>query len=382
MRIAIIGTTSSSMLGFRKDLIKTLFEEGDEVFALAMDYTDETRRAVKELGAQPVDYFISRAGLNPFVAIYHTLQLSRILKSLSLDIVFSYFSKPVIFGTLSAQLAKIKCLVGMLEGLGYVFTEQPNGTPFKVKLLRKAQIFLYKFVFRFLDHIIFLNHDDPKDLIERNNMKIKNITVLGGIGLNLEEYPFSEPISDPVRFLFIGRLLAEKGIHEFIKAAQIVKQHYPLVEFIVLGGIDEANPGGISKDALTSFTKQGLIIYPGYVADVTEWIKRSSVFVLPSSYREGLPRSTQEAMSVGRPIITTNVTGCRDTVVDGLNGYLIAPHSVDDLVKKMMLFIKDRSLIKSMGLASHQIAVKKYDANIINKQLIFILKKKEAHYIR
>jgi glycosyltransferase involved in cell wall biosynthesis len=377
MRIAIIGTTALSLLGFRKDLIKALVNEGTEVYALAVDYCDETKRAVLALGAKPVDYSISRGGLNPISAIRHTFKLSKTLKSISPDVVFSYFVKPVVFGTFAAKLAGVKRRIGMIEGLGYVFTDQPIGFSYKLRVLRQVQVFLYRLTFPLLDHLIFLNHDDPKDLIERYRIKIDAVSVLGGIGLNLDEYPFSVPVLEPIRFLFIGRLLAEKGIHYFVGAAKLVKKSHPDTEFIVLGGVDESNPGGLSQDDLSVYKEQSLIIHPGHVDNVADWIRDSSVFVLPSFYREGIPRSTQEAMAVGRAVITTNMPGCRETVEDGVNGFYVPPFSETALAEKMIFFIENKALITTMGLASRNLAVEKYDAKLVNRQLIDILRGEE-----
>ena len=234
----------------------------------------------------------------------------------------------------------------MLEGLGYVFTDLPTGVSKKQKILRAVQVFLYKFSFPYLEKIIFLNPDDPKDLIEKYNIKTKKVEVLGAIGLNLDEYSYSKPSLEKIRFIFVGRLLAEKGIFEYIKAAKIVKKDFPNVEFVVLGGLDEQNPGGLKKEELEQLLKDNIVIYPGFVKNVDEWIKYSSVFVLPSYYREGVPRSTQEAMAVGRAVITTDVPGCRETVVDGLNGFLIPPFDANALVEAMKKFIENPYLVK------------------------------------
>ena len=261
----------------------------------------------------------------------------------------------------------------MLEGLGYVFTDLPTGVSKKQKILRAIQVFLYKFSFPYLEKIIFLNPDDPKDLIEKQNIKTKKVEVLGAIGLNLDEYSYSKPSLEKIRFIFVGRLLAEKGIFEYIKAAKIVKKDFPNVEFVVLGGLDEQNPGGLKKEELEQLLKDNIVIYPGFVKNVDEWIKYSSVFVLPSYYREGVPRSTQEAMAVGRAVITTDVPGCRETVVDGLNGFLIPPFDSNALSDVMKKFIENPYLVEKMGEESYKIAKDKFDAKKVNDKLLKIL---------
>lgn len=258
----------------------------------------------------------------------------------------------------------------MLEGLGYTFTAQPKPLPFKTKLIRSIQVFLYRLAFPFLDKLIFLNPDDPIDLLKKYNLKVKSVEILGGIGLNLREYPYVKPIiSGNVRFIFIARLLAEKGIHEFVQAAKLVKQNNSNAEFIILGGLDPENPGGLKQFELNKLIASNIIIYPGHVDNVQEWLAGSSVFVLPS-YREGVPRSTQEAMAVGRAVITTDVPGCRETVIDGVNGFMVPPWDADALAAAMMKFIDQPELIEKMGLESYKIAQEKFDADVVNQRLI------------
>lgn len=369
MKIVLIGTTAACVLGFRADLISALVEKGHQVFALALDFNPDTRERVRALGAEPVDYMFSRAGLNPLTDIINTYKLSKILRHISPDLVFSYFSKPVIFGTLAAVVAGVKRRIAMLEGLGYVFTERPGGSHIRNKILKHVQVALYRISLPFLERVIFLNNDDPIDLITRYRLKVSKIDILGGIGLKLSDYPYTPPPTDPVSFIFVGRLLADKGINEFIHAARLVKQTSPESKFIMLGGLDETNPGSLSKDELKALIEEGLVDHQGHVDDVTTWINNASVFVLPS-YREGVPRSTQEAMAIGRPVITTDVPGCRDTVNDGVNGFLVPPWSSQALAEKMLYFVDNPEQIRIMGLQSFNIAQQKYDASLVNNRLM------------
>ncbi len=372
-KIVIIGTTGSGLVGFRKDLIKALIADGHQVHTFAMSYTEQQCSQLLEMGAIPETYTLNRTGINPLLDMLATVKLAKKIKKIQPDLVFSYFSKPVIFGTLAAKLAGVPRRIAMLEGLGFTFTEQPNGLLFKTKIIRAVQVLLYRLAFPFLDRIIFLNPDDPVDLVEKYKLKVKQVSVLGGIGLNLADYPYSAPQSQPVRFIFIGRLLAEKGINEYIAAAQIVKQQYPDAECVVLGGLDEGNPGGLSQQQLNSYIEKDIIIYPGHVDNVHEWLAGSSVFVLPSYYREGVPRSTQEAMAIGRPIITTDVPGCRETVVDDVNGFFVPPWSPAALAEKMIQFVEQPELIETMGKESYRMAQEKFDAHEVNQRLIGIL---------
>ena len=371
-RIAIISDSAFSLLTFRKDFIKYLKKEGYEVFGFAIDFTDETEEALKSLGATPVSYSLDRGGLNPIKDLIGLKKLAKIVREINPDIVFSTFVKPVIFGTLAARMVKVKRVVGMLEGLGFCFTEQPEGFSLKARFIKKIQIFLFKIAFPKLDLLIFLNYDDPKDLLESYSIKTKKYEVLGGIGLSLVDFQFSKPEKRPVSFLFVGRLLKEKGIFEFLEAAEKVKKIYQEVEFMVLGDVDTENPGSIKLDKLNTYIDNKIIQYNGYVSDVTPWLQKSDVFVLPS-YREGIPRTTQEAMASGRAVITTDVPGCRETVINGYNGFLIPKWNVDALVEKMLFFIVHPDEIDRMGINARAFAEEHYDADKINKKLLQII---------
>jgi glycosyltransferase involved in cell wall biosynthesis len=373
MNVIIIGTVASSFYGFRADLIKTLKAKQHKVYAFTSEYSQSDLKRIEELGAIPITYQLNRGGLNPLADIKATYALSKKIKSTNPDLVFSYFSKPVIFGTLAAKLAKVPKVIGMLEGLGYTFTDQPEGLSKKTKLIKSAQVLLYKLALPQLDKLIFLNPDDPKDLLERYSIKVKQVKVLGGIGLNLEDYPYSSDYPTQPAFIFIARLLAEKGIHDYIAAAKIVRDSYSDVKFIVLGAVDKEALGALTETELKEVTEANIVEYPGHVTNVSEWIAKSSVFVLPSYYREGVPRSTQEAMAIGRAIITTDVPGCRETVVDDINGFLVEKWNPQALADKMIYFIENPEQIKIMGNESYRIAKEKFDADKVNTRLLDIL---------
>lgn len=375
MKIVMIGTIASSFYGFRADLIKSLVALQHEIYAFTSEYEKDDLSKIEALGAIAVPYDLNRGGLNPLADIKSTFLVARQIRDLEPDIVFSYFSKPVIFGTLAAKLAKAPKIIGMLEGLGYTFTEQPKGLGHKVKVVKAIQVALYKIALPQLDDFIVLNPDDLKDLIKKYSINVRRTHILGGIGLNLENYPYQPlpSIHIPINFIFIARLIKEKGIHDFIAAAKLVKEKYPESTFTVLGAIDTANPGGLSQSQLNGLVEADIINYPGQVNNVPEWIAQSHVFVLPSYYREGVPRSTQEAMAIGRPIITTDVPGCRETVVDGVNGFLVEKWNPKALAEKMIYFIENPEQIEKMGLESYKIAQEKFDADKVNKRLLKIL---------
>lgn len=375
MKIFIIGNVASMMINFRKELI-TKLSKNHEVFCLVSDYIQKDKDIIASFGAIPLDYSLNSKGLNPFKDIIATIELYKIIKKHKPDIVFSFFVKPVIFSSIAANFANTKRIVGMIEGLGNAFTINPKGSDSKSKIIKFIQILLYKISLPLLDNLIFLQNDDKKDLVDKYKIKVKNIDILGGIGVDLDKFNYSIPNIKPIKFIFIARLLAQKGIFEYLEAAKTIKEKYKEnVEFIVLGSFDEKNPFSLSKKVLDNYVESGIITYPGFVNNPNEWIKNSSVFVLPSYYREGVPRSTQEAMAIGRAIITTNSVGCKETVVDGVNGCLVPICDVKSLVSKMELFINNPNLIDKMGKESRKIAEQKYNVKDVNKRLIsFIFK--------
>ena len=379
-KMVLIGNTSSMMLGFRSDLIKKLISENYRVFAFVCEYTESELNKIKELGAHVVIYKMNRGGVNPFADLQTIFELKRKISEIKPDIVFSYFTKPVVYGSFAAKMNKVPKIVGMIEGLGSPFTVHKNGQNLKIKIIKAVQIVLYRIAFPFMDKIIFLNKDDPNDLITQNKISYKTnaIEILGPIGLDLKDYKYKVwDETQQISFIFIARLLAEKGIFEYIEAAKIIKIKYPQVIFKIIGGLDIENPYGLTQQELDEIIASGIIEYPGFVNDVAKRIQNSAVFVLPSYYREGIPRSTQEAMAIGRPVITTDVPGCRETVVDGVNGFLVPKWDAQALAEKMCYFIEHPEQVNIMGLESYKIAQEKFDANIANDKLFEIMGLKE-----
>ncbi|NNG81646.1 glycosyltransferase family 4 protein [Acinetobacter sp. ANC 5378] len=375
-KIIIIGTTASNLYGFRKDFILSCLEQNYHVYAFVSEYTNEWLAKIQSLGATPITYQLSRGGLNPLADLQSTYQLMHKIKEIQPDIVFSYSTKPVIYATLAAYKARVPYIFGMIEGLGSPFTIHKHGQSFKTKFIRFIQVSLYRLAFPYLDKIIFLNHDDPKDLVDRYNISHKTnaIEVLGPIGLNLQDYVYTKwDDQKNLSFIFVARLIAEKGIFEYLEAAKIVKKQYPEVLFKIIGGLDTENPTGLKQAELNRLIETGIIAYDGFVTDVDERIRNSAVFVLPSYYREGVPRSTQEAMAIGRPVITTDVPGCHETVVEGVTGFLIPKWDVTALVKKMIHFIEHPEQVNTMGYQGFLYAKKNFNADLINHRLLQII---------
>lgn len=373
-RVAIVGNVASMMISFRGDLIRRISGDGNTVFCFCVDFNDVSREHVTRLGGIPIDYRLNSKGMNPFVDLHDIFSLRKMLVELQVDVVLAYFVKPALFGGLAARMAGVARIVGMIEGLGNAFVEYEE---FSLKrfTVKYSQIALYKLLSRNLDVLIFLNVDDKNDVVDKYHVATRRVEVLGGIGVDLEEFSprIREPSKLALTFVFVARLLREKGIFEFLRAAELIKSSYPDIRFLVLGGIDEGNPFALKGSELRDYIDRGVIEYPGFVSNVGEWVGDADVFVLPSFYREGVPRSTQEAMALGKPIITTDVPGCRDTVVHGMNGLLIEPRSVDSLVEAMNFFISQPGFIAEMGVQSRILAEKKFDVHKVNSRLVEIL---------
>jgi len=371
MKVVFIGAEFLVSLKFRGYLIKDLIELGHEVYLLGNDINTINENQVKMTGASPISYSLNRSSMNPLLDIKTLFELYRLLRKINPDAMISYFSKPVILGNIAGWLSGIRNRITMLEGLGYVFIERTKRTTFKQKILKKIQVFLYKISLPLSNTLVLLNKDDKIDLIDKYRIKVRSVVILGGIGIDFNDYPKSEPCLEPVTFIFIGRLIVEKGILDFLESAKEIKMKYPTTRFFVIGGIDESNPGSIRMSDLELYINRGIVTYFGQVPDVASFLVDSSVFVLPS-YREGFPRSTQEAMAIGRPVITTNVPGCRETVIEGVNGFFVPKMSPDKIAEKMSWFIENPEQIKKMGLESYRMAKDNFDVKVVNKKFFEI----------
>jgi lipopolysaccharide/colanic/teichoic acid biosynthesis glycosyltransferase len=356
--IAIISHQAFSLLNFRSSLIKLLVKTGFRVYALAPDYADADIEAIKSLGAEPIQYSLSRTGINPFRDFADVFRLLLLLRKLNPDVSFAFAVKPVIYGSIAAWIAGVHYRISMIEGLGYFFTDSKDHTSLFQRALQPFLNAIYKAGLYLSTIVIFLNKDDIELFIKKQLIAPGKVINLGGIGVNLQDWSPKPLVQSPITFLFIGRLLKEKGIYEFIDAIKIIRDEGLVAHFVVLGGLD-TNPGALNQNQIESWVNSGLIEWRGHV-DVKDWIEKSSVFVLPS-YREGVPRSTQEAMAMGRPVITTDVPGCRDTVIEGLNGYLIPPFDSRALAHAFKKFIHDPASIHSMGEQSRFIVEREFD---------------------
>jgi glycosyltransferase involved in cell wall biosynthesis len=268
-------------------------------------------------------------------------------------------------------LAGVRKRLAMIEGAGYVFIDDEK-QQFRRALLRKLVQLLYRLALSYAHYVFLLNKDDRNLFIREGMVSADKVRVLDGIGLDIKHFDLSPPVAAPITFILVARLLREKGIFEYIDAARKIKKCHSNVTFLLIGNID-VNPGSINASQVAEWVEDGIVEWPGQVSDIRPWLQRASVFVLPS-YREGMPRSTQEAMSMGRPVITTDVPGCRDTVDNGSNGFIIPPRDSSALAEAMITFIEHPELISSMGARSREIAESRFDVTKINAQIMEMLR--------
>lgn len=370
MRIAVISNGVLSLLNFRGPLIAEMVRRGHEVLAFAPDHDDTSRAALAGMGVEAVDYAVSRAGANPLREIRSIFELRRLLRRHGVELCFAYFIKPVIYGTIAAWLARVPRRYGLIEGLGFAFTE--GGTQSRVRRLLQGVITtLVRFSGHHIDRMIFLNPDDQQEFVSRDLIAQEKTSLLGAIGLDLADWPATPLPEGPVTFLLVARLLRDKGIADYVAAARLLRQDHPDVRFLLLGGLDD-NPAAIPRTEIEAWVAEGLVEWPGHVA-VRPWFAQAHVFVLPS-YREGVPRSTQEAMAMGRAVITTDVPGCRETVENGVNGFLVPPRNPAALAAAMQQLLETPGFISQMGAESRKIAEARFDVHVQNRKLLAFMR--------
>jgi glycosyltransferase involved in cell wall biosynthesis len=366
--IAFITSMADTLGNFRGPLIADLVALGVRVLALAPDHDDRTRAAVRAFGGEPIDISLDRTGIHPLRDAADTARLAAQLRRLGPDAVLSYFIKPVIYGSLAARMAGVPNRFAMVEGLGWVFT--PGGTPANLKrrALRRAVSLLYRAGFAACRKVFMLNQDDIDEFVGAGLLPAAKVVRLTGVGVDLGQLAPAPPVERLPTFLLMARLLREKGIPEYAAAARIVKASHPEARFVLLGRTD-SNPGGLSDSEVRGWVDEGLLEWPGHVEDVRPWIAETSVYVLPS-WREGVPRSTQEAMAMARAVITTDAPGCRETVEEGVNGFLVPVRDPPALAQAMLRFIEQPELIAAMGSASRTLAEQRFDARAINRRIL------------
>lgn len=363
MKVAIMINTSWNIYNFRRGLINFLLERGDEVLAIAPkdDYTQK----LEELGCSFRHLDMSASGMNPVTDLGLMIAMRRILRGERPDVLLTYTIKPNIYGSLVTSGLKIPCICNV-SGLGTVFLWK--GT------VKKIAVGLYKRAFKKNSWIFFQNDEDRKDFLEFIPISESKTSLLPGSGINTTHFqPLQvDPNAEPV-FTMIGRLIVEKGVYDFIEAIRLVKKKKPQTHFRLIGELDETHSRSIKREELDGWIEEGLIEYVPHLSDVRDAIATSDVIVLPS-YREGTPRTLLEAGAMGKPMIATDVPGCRHVVEDGENGFLCKLQSPKDLSAKMLLFLSlSEEEKRLLANNSRKRIVEKFDERLVIDEYIRLI---------
>ncbi|MDW1889929.1 glycosyltransferase family 4 protein [Vibrio sp. 1733] len=366
MSFFIIGAKPSSLYNFRGNLIKEIVSYGYTVKAIASGASGIEIEKIEELGSEYNEVYIARSSLNPLCDLKTYLSLRELFKKDKPKLILSYTIKPIIWGGIATRSFNSCSFYAMVTGLGYAF--QKGGLA--KNLLNTLVKFLYRSALKKSKGVIFQNRDNMQVFIDEGIVLKEKCFLVNGSGVDLSHYNLS-PLPPTPHFLLIARLLGDKGIREYAQAAELVKQKYPEAVFELVGP-EDPSPDGIKLDEVHQWTESGAIKYSGATNDVRPFIENCSIYVLPS-YHEGMPRTVLEAMAMGRPILTTDVPGCRETVVNGENGWLVEKANVDQLAERMIWFIENQDLWQEMGKSSHDMAYDKFDVHKVNAEILRIM---------
>lgn len=362
-KIFIIASYGPSLLNFRGPLLKAMLQQGHKVITCSPQIDKEIESELLALGVTINLIPLHRTRLNP-VKDWQTFSA---LKNLFLrekpDIVFSYTIKPVIYGSIAASFADVPNIYAIITGLGYAF----GGNTIRQKVIGKVAQVLYRVALSKNKKVFFQNSDDKNLFLKLRLVQKEQSVLINGSGVDLKHFRKTS-LPEKISFLLIARLIKGKGVQEYVDAARIIKDKYPEIKFTLVGWRDPS-PAAIDIRDLKKWQQERLIDFKGKMKDVRPAIANTAVYVLPS-YREGTPRTVLEAMAMGRPVITTNVPGCRETVTEGKNGYLVSPKNPIAIADAMEKFLLQPELAQKMGRESRKIAVEKYDVHKINKVII------------
>lgn len=363
MKIAIISSHTHSLFWFRIDMMKMFVDLGHSVIAIGPESEENWKEKFEYHGINYKQINVQRNGTNPFKDINTLSNLYKFMKKERPDKIFTYQAKSIIYGNIAARVSGITEIYSLIAGLGSIF----RGSGVKNTVLKHIMKFQFWLACKCSSKVFFQNPDDMEEFVQNGLVSNAKCVIINGSGVNLDKF---KPVSLPLTptFLFIGRLIKDKGIIEFLEACKELKGMFPQVKCLVVGPYD-TNPSALTPSELSPYIENKIIEYFGEQEDVREFISKCNVFVLPS-YHEGTPKTVLEAMAMGRPIITTNAPGCKQTIIDKSNGFLVEVKDVNDLVEKMKFFIINPEAINKMGQESLEIVKQKYDVRIVNKSIM------------
>ncbi len=367
MKILILGAYPNSIISFRGQLIKSLVAGGNEVMVMTAPASAQIIAQIELLGATFTAFPVQRNGLNPLADLQTCYFLTKVMKAWRPDKILAYTIKPVIWGGIANSFTAKADFYALISGLGYAFEAGSLLRNLVNQLVKR----LYKFSLSTSKAVIFQNEDNQQVFIDKNIIPADKAHRVFGSGVNIDDYSPQALPKGPTTFLLIARLLGDKGLREYMQAAKQVKQRYPEVIFQLLGPAD-SSPDRIDLEEVRQWQQAGIIDYLGETDNVQPYLADCHIYTLPS-YHEGLPRTVLEAMAIGRPILTTDVPGCRDTVIDHENGLLVAAKDSDALRVAMIWFIEHSAVWHDMASASRNLACQKFDANKVNQHIADII---------
>jgi glycosyltransferase involved in cell wall biosynthesis len=364
-KVLVIGSLAESLAGFRAPLLHAMAMRGHHVIACAPAADARTKSTLARMGVEYRDLPVDRTGLNPARDLWLMVALHRLIRSVGPDMMLTYTAKPVIYGSLAARAAGVPAVFSMITGLGYGFA----GTGVKASLIGVLLRRLYRAGLKESRAVFFQNPDDERVFRELGLLRHDaRSVVVNGSGVDLDDFR-PRPLPAEISFLMIARLISIKGIHDYARAAQIVRARHSGVPFRLAGWIDNT-PAAVRKEDLRRWVDGGTMEFLGKLDDVRPALAAASVYVLPSLFGEGTPRTILEAMAMGRPIVTTDSPGCRETVRHGRNGFLVPVGDATALAGALERFILSPALIEEMGRESRRIAIEKYDVRSINTVML------------
>ncbi|WP_288789728.1 glycosyltransferase family 4 protein [uncultured Enterobacter sp.] len=370
MKISITANTSWYIYNFRRNTILALIKCGHEIVAVSSDL--DYKEKLEALGCKYVQIEMQRWGKNPFFDLKTIYGFYKIFKKEKIELTLNFTPKNNIYATYAASLLNIK-VINNIAGLGVAFIEK--------NLFSKLVSFLYKTSQRKADHIFFQNNDDKQLFINLGIVRSENCDRLPGSGVDLSRFEYTAiSTSKNIRFLLVARLIAEKGVRLYADAAKELKKRYPNLEFCLLGPLDTCSASAIGLDEIEAWQNQDIVNYLGFTDHVENELKNSDCIVLPSYYREGVPKSLLEAAAIGRPIITTDNVGCKEVVDDGINGFLCEPRSMISLMDCLEKFILLSPFEKEkMSLKSREKVQKEFDEKIVIDKYMDVIENLAKH---
>lgn len=361
--VVVLGSYAPSLITFRGPMIEDLVARGHRVVGMAHAIDPATRERLAGIGAEARDVPLVNNSMNPLAMAASVRALAAAFADIRPDTVIAYTVKPVTLGAIAAARTGVPAFVALVTGLGFAFT---GGGGLKRRISRLAASRLYRKAFRHARAIIFQNPDDRDEFMRRRLVpEGAPVTIVNGSGIDLDRFE-PAPLTPEPHFLMISRLLGDKGVREYGAAAARLKARHPAARFRLVGYFDQS-PDAIRPEELARFERAG-VEFVGKLDDVRPAIGEANVYVLPS-YREGTPRSVLEAMAMGRPVVTTDAPGCRETVEDGSNGFLVPPRDAAALEAAMERFIAAPQLIAEMGARSRALAERKFDVRAVNRAI-------------